>query len=105
MHPRGTWQAGAGKLPGSTVETADGTQLYVRDWGEGRPVVFLASWSLPSESWSYQMLLLVEHGCRCVAYDRRGHGRSSDPGRGYDFDTLADDLAAVLAALELERAT
>jgi non-heme chloroperoxidase len=92
-------------LAGSTIETGDGAHLYFRDWGEGRPVVFLASWALPSESWSYQMLPLALHGYRAVAYDRRGHGRSSDPGRGYDFDTLADDLAAVLKALDLEDVT
>jgi pimeloyl-ACP methyl ester carboxylesterase len=95
----------AGLLPGGFVATADGTQLFVRDWGAGRPVVLLASWALPSDSWSYQMLPLVQAGHRCIAYDRRGHGRSSDPGRGYDFDTLADDLAAVLDALDLEGAT
>src|SRR5687768_254500 len=83
------------------VRTADGVDLFCRAWGEGLPVVFLASWSLPSDSWFYQMLALTEAGCRCVAYDRRGHGRSTDPGRGYDFDTLADDLAAVLDALDL----
>lgn len=111
MERRGMVQAGkaaarAGRLlPGSVIETGDGTHLYVRDWGAGRPVVFLASWSLPSESWSYQMLPLVGRGYRCIAFDRRGHGRSSDPGRGYDFDTLADDLAAVLAALDVEDAT
>jgi non-heme chloroperoxidase len=104
MDRRGTLQVGA-KAPGSTIETADGTHLYFREWGAGRPVVFLASWSLPSESWSYHMLPLVERGYRAVAYDRRGHGRSGDPGRGYEFDTLADDLAAILAALDLEDAT
>jgi pimeloyl-ACP methyl ester carboxylesterase len=63
-------------LAGSTIETADGTHLYFRDWGEGRPVVFLASWSLPSESWSYQMLALALHGYRAIAYDRRGPRQS-----------------------------
>jgi alpha-beta hydrolase superfamily lysophospholipase len=83
------------------VHTADGTSLFYRDWGTGKPIVFVASWVMPSESWSYQMAALSEQGFRCIAYDRRGHGRSSDPGRGYDFDTLADDLAAVLEALDL----
>jgi non-heme chloroperoxidase len=68
-------------------------------------VVFIASWVLPSESWSYQMMALADRGFRCVAYDRRGHGRSSDPGRGYDYDTLADDLAAVLDTLDLRDVT
>lgn len=86
------------------VRTASGADLFYRDWGSGRPVVFLASWSMPSESWSYQMLALVDAGYRAIAFDRRGHGRSSDPGRGYDFDTLADDVAAVLEALDLRDA-
>lgn len=90
---------------GNFVEAVDGTPLFVRDWGAGKPVVFVASWSLPSESWTYQMLALREHGLRCVAYDRRGHGRSGDPGGGYDFDTLADDLARVIEALDLWDAT
>ncbi len=89
----------AAAMPGlsdSGSSDADGTSLFYRDWGTGKPIVFVASWVMPSESWSYQMAALAEQGFRCVAYDRRGHGRSSDPGRGYDFDTLADDLAAVL---------
>lgn len=68
-------------------------------------MVFVASWSLPSDSRAYQMLALSEAGLRCVAFDRRGHGRSDDPGRGFDFDTLADDLAAVMDALDLRGAT
>lgn len=90
----------AAREPGF-ITTDDGVGLFCRDWGAGRPVVFLASWSLPSDSWACQMLPLAERGLRCVAYDRRGHGRSSDPGRGWDFDRLADDLAAVLEALDL----
>jgi non-heme chloroperoxidase len=87
------------------IETADGTQLFYRDWGSGKPVVFLHSWGVNSEMWSYQTADLLEHGVRCVVYDRRGHGRSSDPGRGYDADTLADDLAAVMDSLDLREAT
>lgn len=88
------------------VRTGDGVGLFHRDWvGSGAPVVFVASWSLPSDQWAYQMLALSEAGHRCVAYDRRGHGRSEDPGRGYDFDTLADDLAAVMDALDLRDVT
>jgi len=86
------------------IRGADGVELFYRDWGAGRPVVFVASWSLPSDSWGYQMLALVEAGYRAIAFDRRGHGRSLDPGRGYDFDTLADDIAAVLDALDLREA-
>jgi pimeloyl-ACP methyl ester carboxylesterase len=83
------------------IRTADGAELFYRDWGNGTPVVFLAGWALPSDFWCYQMTPLSEAGFRCIAYDRRGHGRSSDPGRGFDYDTLADDLAAVLDALHL----
>ncbi len=91
-------------IPG-LIRTPDGVGLFHRDWGEGPPMVFVASWSLPSDSWAYQMLALSEAGFRCIAYDRRGHGRSDDPGRGFDFDTLADDLAAVMQALDLHGAT
>lgn len=87
------------------VVTRDGVALFRRDWGSGPPVVFLASWSLPGDSWAFQMLPLVEAGCRCIAYDRRGHGRSADPGSGYDFDTLADDLADVLDTHDLTGVT
>lgn len=86
------------------IQGAGGVELFYRDWSAGRPVVFVASWSLPSDSWGYQMLALLEAGYRTIAFDRRGHGRSTDPGRGYDFDTLADDIAAVLAALDLHDA-
>jgi pimeloyl-ACP methyl ester carboxylesterase len=85
----------------NVVRTGDGVDLYYRDWGTGEPVLFVAGWSLPSDSWSYQMMALREQGYRVVAFDRRGHGRSTDPGRGYDFDTLAGDIAAVLEALDL----
>ena len=89
------------RLAADRVRTADGVELFIRDWGAGPPIVFVASWSLTSDSWAYQMAALSEAGLRCVAYDRRGHGRSADPGTGFDFDTLADDLAAVLDALDL----
>lgn len=78
------------------VVARDGTELFVRDWGEGEAIVFLAGWTLTSEAWAYQAAELSDQGFRCVAYDRRGHGRSDDPGRGYDYDTLADDLESVL---------
>src|SRR5262244_100871 len=90
---------------GSYVETRDGQQLFYKDWGAGAPVVFLAAWALPADMWDYQMVPLSEQGLRCIAYDRRGHGRSSQPGTGYDYDTLADDLAAVLDALDLRGVT
>lgn len=76
--------------------------LFLRDWGTGRPVLFLSGWTLPSDVWGAQMIATVAAGRRAVAYDRRGHGQSPDPGRGYDHDTLADDLASVIDALALE---
>jgi non-heme chloroperoxidase len=85
----------------NTIRTADGAKLFYRDRGNGVPVVFLAGWALPSDFWSYQMAPLSEAGFRCIAYDRRGHGRSSDPGRNFDYDTLANDLETVLDALHL----
>lgn len=87
------------------IRTDDGVALFYRDWGLGKPVVFLSSWSLNSDSWAYQMLALAERGYRCIAYDRRGHGRSSDPGTGFDFDRLADDLATLLDTLDLNGVT
>jgi pimeloyl-ACP methyl ester carboxylesterase len=97
--------AAAPKGKADHVTTADGTRLFVRDWGSGKPVLFLAGWTLPSDFWGYQMAAVADAGMRAVAYDRRGHGRSSDPGRNYDHDTLADDLARVIAALGLEDVT
>jgi len=81
-----------------------GASLFVRDWGAGRPVVFLSAWSFSADAWQYQMIPLRQQGLRCVTYDRRGHGRTADPGRGYDYDTLADDLAHVLETLDLRDA-
>ena len=82
----------------SAAVAADGARLFVREWGRGRPIVFVASAMLPSDLWTSQMLALSGRGFRCIAFDRRGHGRSSDTGGGYDYDTLADDLAAVMEA-------
>lgn len=82
-------------------ETKDRTSLFYRDWGQGKTVVFCAGWSLSSDMWRSEMLALSEAGMRCVAYDRRGHGRSDDPGGGYDYDTLSDDLASLLIELDL----
>jgi pimeloyl-ACP methyl ester carboxylesterase len=84
---------------------ADGTRLFYRDWGAGRPVVFVTSWALSSIMWQYQMEHLAANGFRAIGYDRRGHGRSDDPGAGYDFDTLADDLAALVEHLDLTDVT
>jgi non-heme chloroperoxidase len=87
------------------METSDGTELFYRDWGNGRAVVFVAGMLMSSEMWQYQMLHLADHGFRAVAYDRRGHGQSDDPGAGYEFDTLADDLAELLTRLDLTEVT
>ena len=87
------------------VVAADGTALFVRDWGQGAPVLFVHSWALHSAMWDYQIAPLLDEGYRCVAYDRRGHGRSDEPGAGYDFDTLADDLATVIETLGLSGVT
>lgn len=87
------------------VEVADGTRLYLKDWGDGPPIVLIAPWSLHSGWWDYQMPFLAGRGFRCIAPDRRGHGRSTEPGSGYEFDTLADDLAAVFEQLDLRDVT
>ncbi len=80
------------------------TQLFYRDWGKGRPIVFLAGWGFNSDVWCNVMLALCQKGYRCIAFDRRGHGNSSDPGEGYDYDTLASDLNNVIETLQLEDA-
>jgi non-heme chloroperoxidase len=87
------------------VQTDDHVSLFFRDWGEGEPVVFCAAWALSSIAWQYQMISVVDSGRAAVAYHRRGHGRSDDAGRGYDYDTLADDLARVLERLDLQDVT
>src|ERR1700759_1543061 len=87
------------------VNSKDNTGLFYRDWGAGEPVLFCAAWALSSAAWPYQMMAVLDSGRRAVAYDRRGHGRSDDPGRGYDYDTLADDLAAVIDRLDLNGLT
>jgi pimeloyl-ACP methyl ester carboxylesterase len=89
----------------SSIVAGGHVKLFYRDWGTGKPVVFLAGWALPSDMWSYQMVPLSQQGLRCIAFDRRGHGNSSDPGGGYDYDTLADDLASVMEALDLREVT
>ena len=80
------------------VKTRDGTDIYVKDWGQGRPVILLHGWPLNADSWDAQALALANAGFRAIAYDRRGFGRSGQPWSGYDYDTLADDLADVMAA-------
>jgi non-heme chloroperoxidase len=83
------------------IQTSDGTQLFVRDWGQGRPILFVSAWGFSSQTWSLQTLPLASQGWRCVAFDRRGHGRSDDRAFGADFDQLADDIAAVIDRLSL----
>ena len=88
------------------IETADRTSLFVTEWGSGPPVVFTHAWGLRWDQWNYQVPALAEAaGLRCVLYDRRGHGRSDRPATGYDIDTMADDLAAVIGHFDLHEAT
>lgn len=78
-----------------------GTQLYYQDWGKGRPIVFVHGWAIGGSCWEYQSLPLSTQGFRCICYDQRGCGRSEDPGTGFDYDTLSDDLAALIDSLDL----
>src|SRR5947209_9539831 len=87
-----------------TITTKDGTQIYYKDWGEGQPVVFSHGWPLSADAFEDQMFFLVQRGYRCIAHDRRGHGRSSQPWNGNDLDTYADDLAELTEALDLKDA-
>ena len=89
----------------NTVETTDKTRLYVKDWGEGPPVILIHGWPLSSDSWDDQAMAIAEAGHRVIAYDRRGFGRSTQPWSGYDYDTLADDLAAVIQQSGAQDAT
>jgi non-heme chloroperoxidase len=89
----------------STITVKDGTTIYYKDWGKGPVATFSHGWPLNSDAWDGQMLYLVQHGYRCVAVDRRGHGRSSQASSGNDMNGYADDLAAVIEALDLKEAT
>jgi non-heme chloroperoxidase len=88
----------------TTITTKDGTQIYYKDWGTGQPVVFSHGWPLSADAWEDQMVFLGAHGYRCIAHDRRGHGRSSQPWNGNDMDTYADDLATLAETLDLKNA-
>jgi non-heme chloroperoxidase len=98
LHQKGTHKM-------NTVTTKDGTQIYFKDWGSGRPVVFSHGWPLDADAWDPQMLFLVQKGYRVIAHDRRGNGRSDQPGHGNDMDTYADDLATVIDTLDLKDVT
>ena len=88
----------------ATITTKDGTEIYYKDWGKGQPVVFSHGWPLSGDAFEDQMFFLSSRGYRCIAHDRRGHGRSSQPLAGNDMDTYADDLAALTETLDLKNA-
>jgi non-heme chloroperoxidase len=88
----------------STIATKDGTQIYYKDWGAGQPIVFSHGWPLSADAFEDQMFYLAQRGYRCIAHDRRGHGRSDQPWHGNDLDTYADDLATLVETLDLKDA-
>ena len=106
--PTSAARSGAGPQAvrrGNMITAKDGTQIYYKDWGSGPAVVFSHGWPLNADAWEDQMMFLASSGYRCIAHDRRGHGRSSQPWNGNNMDTYADDLAALVEALDLKGAT
>jgi len=89
---------------GSFITAKDGAQIFFKDWGKGQPIVFSHGWPLTADAWDDQMIFLSMNGFRCIAHDRRGHGRSTQTFDGNEMDTYADDLAALVAALDLNKA-
>ena len=87
-----------------TITTNDGIEIFYKDWGAGRPIVFSHGWPLSADDWDTQMMFFLQHGYRVIAHDRRGHGRSTQTGDGHDMDHYADDLAAVTSELDLHDA-
>src|SRR6201747_90552 len=87
-----------------TIKTADGTEIFYKDWGSGQPIVFSHGWPLSSDDWDPQMLFFLGKGFRVIAHDRRGHGRSAQTSGGHDMDHYADDLAALTDHLDLRHA-
>jgi non-heme chloroperoxidase len=101
---RGNPKQTTGERHMSTITVKDGTEIYYKDWGKGQPIVFSHGWPLSADDWDTQMMFFLNRGYRVIAHDRRGHGRSSQPGDGHDMDHYADDLAALTAHLDLKNA-